>query len=184
MSTVFFLDLFFMWTIFKVFIKFVTILLFFFLVFWLSGMWDLSILIRDQTHKDEVLTTGPPGKFLQTFFLISDIAVGVKWYLTEIFISISLITSTVALYTCAMAQTVKNLPALQETWVLSLGREDPLEEGMATHPSILAWSILWTEEPGRLYNPWGHKESDTNEQLSLSLSTTYIFDDMSFDQTF
>ena len=109
---------------------------------------------------------------------------GLKWYLTEIFIFISLITSTVALYTCAMAQMVKNLPALQETWVLSLGREDPLEEGMATHPSILAWSVPWTEEPGRLYNPWGHKESDTNEQLSLSLSTTYIFNDMSFDQTF
>ena len=49
-----------------------------------------------------------------------------------------------------MAQRVKNLPAMQETWVLSLGQEDPLEEGMATHSSILAWEILWTEEPGRL----------------------------------
>ena len=43
---------------------------------------------------------------------------------------------------------VKNLPAMQETWVQSLGQEDPLEEGMATHPSILAWRIPWTEEPG------------------------------------
>ena len=49
-----------------------------------------------------------------------------------------------------MAQTVKNLPAMQETWVRSLGQEDPLEEGMATHSSILAWRIPWTEEPGRL----------------------------------
>ena len=49
-----------------------------------------------------------------------------------------------------MAQTVKNLPAVQETWVPSLGREDPLEEGMATHSSILAWRIPWTEEPGGL----------------------------------
>ena len=49
-----------------------------------------------------------------------------------------------------MAQTVKNLPALQETWVLSLGEEDPLERGMATHSSILAWRIPWTEEPGGL----------------------------------
>ena len=49
-----------------------------------------------------------------------------------------------------MAQTVKNLSAMQETWVLSLGWEDPLEEGMATHASILAWRILWTEEPGGL----------------------------------
>ena len=60
---------------------------------------------------------------------------------------------------------VKNLPAMQETWVRSLGWEDPLEEGMATHSSILAWRIPWTEEPGD-YSPWGHKESDTSEQLS------------------
>ena len=49
-----------------------------------------------------------------------------------------------------MAQTVKNLPAMQETQVQSLGREDPLEKGMATHSSILPWRIPWTEEPGRL----------------------------------
>ena len=46
-------------------------------------------------------------------------------------------------------QTVKNLPAMQEIWVGSLGREDPLEKGMAAHSSLLAWRILWTEEPGR-----------------------------------
>ena len=45
---------------------------------------------------------------------------------------------------------VKNLPVMWETWVQSLGQEDPLEEEMATHPSILAWEILWIEEPGRL----------------------------------
>ena len=49
-----------------------------------------------------------------------------------------------------MAQTVKNLPAMQETWILSLGQEDSLEKEMATHSSILAWEIPWTEEPGRL----------------------------------
>ena len=51
---------------------------------------------------------------------------------------------------------VKNLPAVQEPqemWVRSLGQEDPLEEGMATHSSILAWEIPWTEEPSRLYSP-------------------------------
>ena len=47
------------------------------------------------------------------------------------------------------AQTVKSLPAEQMTWVQSLGREDPLEKEMATHSSILAWKIPWTEEPGR-----------------------------------
>ena len=49
-----------------------------------------------------------------------------------------------------VAQTVKNLPTMQETQVRSLGSEDPLEKGMTTHSSILAWRIPWTEEPGRL----------------------------------
>ena len=49
-----------------------------------------------------------------------------------------------------VAQMVKNLPAMQETWVPSLGQEDTLEEGMATHFSILAWRIPWTEEAGGL----------------------------------
>ena len=49
-----------------------------------------------------------------------------------------------------VGQMVKNLPARQETWVRSLDGEDPLEKGMATHSSILAWRIPWTEEPGRL----------------------------------
>ena len=49
-----------------------------------------------------------------------------------------------------MAQRVKNLPAMQETWVQSLGLEDPLEKGMATHSRILAWEIPWTEESGGL----------------------------------
>ena len=49
-----------------------------------------------------------------------------------------------------MAQMVKNLPAMRETWVRSLGQEDPLEEGMATHSNFLAWRIPWTEGLGRL----------------------------------
>ena len=49
-----------------------------------------------------------------------------------------------------VAQRIKHLPAMQETWVQSLGWEDPLEKEMATHSSILAWRIPWTEEPGGL----------------------------------
>ena len=49
-----------------------------------------------------------------------------------------------------VAQTVKCLPAMRETWVQALGREDPLEKEMATHSSTIAWKIPWTEEPGRL----------------------------------
>ena len=60
-----------------------------------------------------------------------------------------------------MAQTVKNLAAMQETWVQSLGREDTLEEEMATHSSILAWKIPWTEEPGRLQSVHGVAKSRT-----------------------
>ena len=59
-----------------------------------------------------------------------------------------------------MAQTIKNPPAMRDTWVQSLGWEDPLEKGMATHSSIPAWRIPWT-------SLWGHKESDLAEPLSL-----------------
>ena len=58
---------------------------------------------------------------------------------------------------------VKNPPAMQETWVLSLDWEDPLEERMATHSNIPSRRMPCTEEPG--YNPWGVKESDTTERL-------------------
>ena len=57
---------------------------------------------------------------------------------------------------------VKNLPAMQETWVWSLGQEDPLEKEMATHNSIIAWRIPWTEEPGGLYIPCSHKKESDN----------------------
>ena len=59
-----------------------------------------------------------------------------------------------------IVQLVKNLPAIQETWVQFLGWEDPLEKEMATHFNILAWRIPWTEEPGRLQS-MGLQEVDT-----------------------
>ena len=61
-----------------------------------------------------------------------------------------------------MAQMVKNPPAVQETQVRSLGQEDPLEKGMATHSIILAWRISWTRSLVG-YSTWGHKESDMTE---------------------
>ena len=60
-----------------------------------------------------------------------------------------------------VAQMVTNLPAMWETWVRSLGWEDPLEKGMATHSSILAWKIPWTEEPGGL-QPMGSQRVGHN----------------------
>ena len=52
--------------------------------------------------------------------------------------------------------------------------EDPLEKGMATYSNILAWRIPWAEEPGRLYSPWGHKESDMTERITPPLFT-YVY---------
>ena len=63
-----------------------------------------------------------------------------------------------------MAKVVKNPPAMRETWVQTLGWEDPLEKGMATTP------VFWPGEFHGLNSPWGHKESDMFEQLSFSLS--------------
>ena len=84
-----------------------------------------------------------------------------------------------------MAQMVKNPPAMQAIRVQPLGHEDPLEKGMATNSSILAWRIRWSEEPGRLQtNSRCHKELDTPEHLTLvrfsltwnsSYLTWYIF---------
>ena len=54
-----------------------------------------------------------------------------------------------------VAQLVENLPAMQETWVQSLGKEDPLEKEMATHSSTLSWRIPWTDEPGGLHTVHG-----------------------------
>ena len=67
--------------------------------------------------------------------------------------------------TSLVAQTVKHLPTTWETRVRSLGREDPLEKEMATHSSILAWEIPWTEEPGRIQS-MGLQEWDTNKGLN------------------
>ena len=67
-----------------------------------------------------------------------------------------------------VAQMVKNLTAMWETWIWSLGWEDPLEKEMATHSRILAWRIPWTEDLVG-YSPWGHKESHPTEWLTHTL---------------
>ena len=71
-------------------------------------------------------------------------------------LEVSLVSSMASL----VLQMVKNLPALQETWVQSLGWEDSLEKGMATHSSILARKIPWTEEPGRLQSTGAQRVKD------------------------
>ena len=79
-----------------------------------------------------------------------------------------------------VAQMIKNLPAMQETQVGSLGWEDPLEKGMAIHFRILAWRIPWTEEPGGLYSPWGCKHDWTTNIFTFSntqlTGNSWLFD--------
>ena len=70
------------------------------------------------------------------------------------------------LWASLVAQLVKNPPAMWETWFQSLGWEDPLEKGMASHSSILAWRIPMDRGAWWAYSPWGCKERDTTEQLS------------------
>ena len=82
----------------------------------------------------------------------SDLKSLILWYLFKCFsiLNRDLLTLYSKEWAFLVAQAIKRLPAMQETWVWSLGREDPLEKEMATHSSILAWRIPWTEEPGRL----------------------------------
>ena len=69
-----------------------------------------------------------------------------------------------------VVQSVKSLPAMEKTWVWSLGQEDSLEKEMASHPSILAWRTHG-ERSLAGYSPWGRKESDTTEWLSLHFTS-------------
>ena len=74
-----------------------------------------------------------------------------------------------------VAQRLKHLPAMQETWVRSLGQEDPLEKEMATHSNILAWRIPWTEEPGGLQSLGSQRVGhDGATSLSFFLSSSYL----------
>ena len=74
--------------------------------------------------------------------------------------------------TSLVAQMVKRLPTVRETWVQSLGWEDLLEKEMATHSNILGWKIPWMEEPVG-YGPWGRKEVVTTEQLHFHFQWKY-----------
>ena len=76
--------------------------------------------------------------------------------------------------TALVAQMVKRLPAMRETWVRSLGREDPLEKEMATHSSTLAWKIPWTEEPCKLQNTGSQRQARLSDVTSLHFTSQTI----------
>ena len=88
---------------------------------------------------------------------------------------IACVSSLCAHWALQVAQWIKNpttMQETQETWVRSPGQEDPLDDNMAIHLSILAWRILWTEESGG-YSPWGHKESDSTAVMSMHERTVW-----------
>ena len=94
---------------------------------------DPGIKPRFPAFQADALTSEPPGKHHS--LVKRDLVNG---------------SQGASLWASLITQLVKNPPAMQEIWVRSLGQEDPLEKEMATHSSILAWKIPWTEEPGRL----------------------------------
>ena len=73
-----------------------------------------------------------------------------RYFLPILYYQLANITIFEEIYASLVAQRLKRLPGMQETWVRSLGRKDPLEKEMATHSSILAWRTTWRVEPGRL----------------------------------
>ena len=108
--------------------------------------------------------------FLRIFFLKNGICV------LKIILDLLLNNS----WTSLVAQTLKRLPAMWETWVQSLGREDPLEKEMATHSITLAWRIPWMKEPARLQSTgWQRVRHDWATSLSLSFSSLSVLNTMS-----
>ena len=147
-----------MWTILKIFIEFVTLLLLclYVLGFWSRGMWDPSCLTRDQTHTPCI------GRWGLNHWTIREVRLNSVTCLSGFSLG---------------AQTVKNLPAMWETWVWSLGGKDPLEEEMTAYSSVLAWKIPRTEEPGGLQSMGSqrigyNRATDTHTGLSQAGSTS------------
>ena len=134
--------------------------------------WRLSGLIErmGETHPYSSLSNGIIWTFhvsevLAKVLIITHSAFFIKltFRTVNLLISVSFAICVASL----VAQMVKSLPAMQETQVWSLGWGDTLEKGMATHSSILAWRIPWTEETGRL-SLWDHKESAMIKRLTLT----------------
>ena len=123
---------------------------------WRDSHWSLSLwLIPETTHETAF------AKILNQHLLDKYI-----WMLLLTFWI--LLTSFRA---SLVAQMVKNVPAMQETWGQSLGREDPLERRVATHSSIPAWKIPWTEEPGGLQSTGSQRVRHNREQFSLHFTS-------------
>ena len=144
-----------------------------------SGMWPLR---QTERKRKQIIQVGKPWISWRDFWIhfyflmckcaskdLSYYSKVISWHLhhtygTRSFSRNSLLSANMGWdWASLVVQTVKNLTAIQETWVRSRGWEDPQQEEMATHSSIFAWRISRTE--GGL-SPWGHKESDVTEQLT------------------
>ena len=109
------------------------------------------------------------GLIAHFFLVLNNIPLSV--YIT-VYLTIHLLNDILVTWASLVAQRLKPLPSMRETWVRSLGREDALEKEMATHSSILAWRIPWTEEPGGLHTV--HRVTKSRTQLS-DFTFTFCF---------
>ena len=121
-------------------------------------------------QNSSLFSTSSPAFILFEDFLMMTVLTGVRWHFIVLLICTSLIIGA-----SLVAQRLKRLPAMQETRVWSLGREDTLEKEMATHSKILAWRIPWKEEPGRLQSTGLQRvRNDWATSLSLSLIISVV----------
>ena len=138
------------------------------LISWLQS--TSAVILEPQKIKSDTVSTVSPSIPMKWWDRMPWSSFSECWALSQLFHSNSSYLINVALY-YMMAQTVKSLPAMKETWIQSLDQEDPVQKGMATHSSILVWRILWTEEPGGLQSIVS--ELDT-EQLTLINVWSYL----------
>ena len=124
-------------------------------------MWDLSSLTRGQTHDQQGSTLKMWIWRSRRVDILQSRQKACIHHQASALLPLTLFSCLVSL----VAQVVKHLPAMQETWVQPLCLEEPLEKGMATHTGILAWRTPWAEESGGLPS-MGSQELDTTEQLT------------------
>ena len=136
--------------------------------------WGQGISLRSLFFKQQVTTCLYVGVGPWNFILSTHLKINFHSLMKLFYVSLKYLAVLSPFFWASLvAQMVENLPVLQETQVQSLNQEDPLEKEMATHFSILAWRIPWTEEPIRLLS-MRLKESDTTERLSTALPSFRI----------
>ena len=129
---------------------------------WMPWLWlwsvtfTCTVVFHCLCYQNPTSLQSPASLFLWEAF-VGHSQLGLRWYKQALGLPAWFVTWFASTWASLVDQIVKNPPAMQETWVWSLGWEDPLENEMETHSSILAWSIPWTEEPGWLHSTELHR---------------------------